>query len=112
MSNANADCECNRKLNYQQQGENNENIGKNRKRSIIWFNPPYSKSRKTNIGKYFFRLLNKNFPPGYKLRKIFHRNTLKHSYSDMANLKAKIDGHNEKMLENSPPPKTKTFKGE
>ena len=39
-------------------------IGKNRKRNIIWFNPPYSKSLKTNFGKYFFRLLNKHFLPG------------------------------------------------
>ena len=27
---------------------------KNRKGNIIWFNPPYSKTVKTNIGKYFF----------------------------------------------------------
>ena len=47
-------CRYNEKLTYQQQGENienNKNIGKNRKRNIIWFNPPYSKSLKTNIGK-------------------------------------------------------------
>ena len=47
----------NEKLTYQQKGENNENnknIRKNRKRNIIWFNSPYSKSLKTNIGKYFF----------------------------------------------------------
>ena len=40
-----ASCGYNEKLTYQQQGENNENnknIGKNRKRNIIWFNPPYS----------------------------------------------------------------------
>ena len=53
----------NKKLTYQQQGENienNKNIGKNRKRNIIWFNPTYSKSLKTNIGKYLFRFLNKH----------------------------------------------------
>ena len=47
-----ASCGYNEKLTYQQQGENienNKNIGKNRKRNIIWFNPPYSKSLKTNI---------------------------------------------------------------
>ena len=61
-----ANCGYNEKLTYQQNGENNENnknIGKNRKRNIIWFNPPYSKSLKTNIGKYLFRLLSKHFPP-------------------------------------------------
>ena len=100
----------NEKLTYQQKGENNENnknIGKNRKRIMIWFNPPYSKSLKTNIGKYFFRLLSKHFPPGHKLYKIFNKNTLKVSYSCMPNLKAKIDGHNKKILENTPPPITK-----
>ena len=61
----------------------------------------------TNIGKYFFRLLNKHFPPGHKLYKIFNKNTLKPSYSCMPNLKSKIDGHNKKILENTPPPKTK-----
>ena len=105
-----ASCGYNEKLTYQQKGENNENnknIGKNRKRNIIWFNPPYSKSLKTNIGKYFFRLLNKHFPPGHKLYKIFNKNTLKLSYSCMPNLNAKIDGHNKKILENTPPPKAK-----
>ena len=48
-----------------------------RKRNIIWFNPPYSKSFKMNIGKYHFRLLNKNFPPGHKLHKTFNKNTWK-----------------------------------
>ena len=105
-----ASCGYNEKLTYQQQGENIENIKnirKNRKRNIIWFNPPYSKSLKTNIGKYFFRLLNKHFPPGHKLYKIFNKNTLKLSYSCMPNLKAKIDGHNQKILETTPPPKPK-----
>ena len=58
-----ASCGYNEKLTYQQQGENIENIkniGKNRKLNI-WFNPPYSKSLKRNIGKYFFRLLRKHF---------------------------------------------------
>ena len=96
-------------LTYQQQGESIENITsrKNRKRNIVWFNPSYSKSLKTNISKYFFSPLNKFFPPGHKLYKIFDKNTLKLSYSGMPNLKAKIDAHNKKILENIPPPKTK-----
>ena len=95
-------CGYNEKLTYHQQGENNENnknIGKNRKRNIIWFNPPCSKSLKINIGKYFFRLLNKHFPPGHKLCKVLNKKALKLSYSCMLNLKAKIDGHNKKILE-------------
>lgn len=54
-----------------------------RKRNIKWFNPTYSKSLKTNVGEYFFRLPNKYFPPGRKLRTIFNRNTLKLSWSYM-----------------------------
>ena len=57
-----------------------------------------TKSLKTNIGKYFFRLLNKHFPPGHKFLKIFNKSTLKFSYSCMPNLKAKVDGHNKKIL--------------
>ena len=64
-------------------------------------------SLKGNIGKYFIRLLNKHFPPGHKFRKIFIKNTSTLSYPCMPNLKAKIDGHNKKILENTPPAKTK-----
>ena len=87
----------NEKLTDQQKGENNENnknFGKNRKRNIIWFSPPYSKSLKTNIGKYFFRLLNKDFPPAHKRYKIFNKNTLKLR-------------HNKKILESTSPSKTR-----
>ena len=59
------------------------------------------------MGKYFFRLLNKRFPPGHKLYKMFNKNTLKLSYSCMPNLKTKIDGHNKKILKTTPPTKTK-----
>ena len=34
---------------------------KQRKRKIIWFNPPYSVNVKTNIGKIFLSLLKKHF---------------------------------------------------
>ena len=88
----------NEKLTYQQDG----NTGRrNRKRNIIWFNPPYSKSVKTNVGKYFFKLTDKHFPSNNKLHKIFNKNTLKLSYSCMPNLKSKINSHNKKILENS-----------
>ena len=63
------------KLNYTE--ENNEIKQKSRKRNILWFNPPYSISVKTNIGKLFRCLKNKNFPPIHKYRKIFNRNTVK-----------------------------------
>ena len=39
-------CGYNEQLNYTE--ENNETSKKSRKRNILWFNPPYSKSVKTN----------------------------------------------------------------
>ena len=101
-----ASCGYNNKLTYQQQGDNNY-VRKNRKCNIIQFNSSYSKSHKTNIGKYIFRLLNNHFPPSHKLCKIFNKNTLKPSYSCMANLKANIDEHSKKIVQNTRPPKTK-----
>ena len=44
---------------------------------------------------------------GNKVYKIFNKSTLKFSYCCTENLKAKIDGHNMKILENTPPPKPK-----
>ena len=35
---------------------------RNRKRNIIWFNPPFNKNIKTNIGKTFLKLIDKHFP--------------------------------------------------
>ena len=61
---------------------------------------------KTNIGKYFFRLLNKHFPPGHSFWKTFYGNTLRLSYSYMPNLKARIDELNKKTLEKTLLPKT------
>ena len=76
------------KLQYQQPKENNQNE-KKRKRNIIWFNPPYSKLVKTNIGRIFIKLISKHFPPNHKLVKIFNKNTIKLSYSCMPNIRSK-----------------------
>ena len=51
-----------------------------RRRKIIWFNPPHSRSVKTNIGKNFSRLLVKHFPANNKMHKTFNKNTVKVSY--------------------------------
>ena len=69
-----------------------------RKRNIIWYNPPYDLNVKTNIGKEFLKIITKCFPPTNKLHKIFNRNTVKLSYSCMPNMKAVIDGNNKKLL--------------
>ena len=82
----------------------------NRQRDIIWFNPPYSKSVKTNVGKYFLKLLEKHFPKRHKMSKIFNRNTVKISYSCMPSMKAVTNRHNKKVLkkqnENQEPVRT------
>ena len=68
------------------------------KRKIIWFNPPYSKSVATNVGKHFLKLLEKHFPKHHKFRKIFNKNTVKVSYSCLPNINAKVNRHNKKIL--------------
>ena len=89
------------KLQYQQLKENNQSK-KKRKRNIIWFNPPYSKSVKTNIGRILIKLISKYFPPNHKFVKIFNKNTIKLSYSCMPNIRSKINGHNKKILQPKP----------
>ena len=72
---------------------------KNRPRNnILWYNPPFSKSVSTNIGKKFLALVDKCFPQGNNLRKIFNRNTIKISYSCVTNTKRLIDNHNKTQL--------------
>ena len=50
---------------------------RNCKRSIIWFNPPFSRNAPTKIGKYSLNLTNEHFSHNHCLRKIFNRNSLK-----------------------------------
>ena len=57
---------------------------------ILWFNPPYSKSVKTNIDNLYLCLISKPFPPTHKYRKIFNGNTIKINYTCMSNIKSKI----------------------
>ena len=69
-----------------------------RDRKVIWYNPPYSKSVKTNVGAQFLKLIGKHFPRSHKLHKIFNRNSLKISYSCMKNMQQIIKAHNSKIL--------------
>ena len=71
---------------------------RNRNRDKIWFNPPYSYSVRSNIGRDFLNLVTKCFPPGHPLRKIFNRNTLKVGYSCTPNIESIISGRNKKIL--------------
>ena len=72
---------------------------KNRSRNILWFNPPWSANVATDIGKRFFRLLEKHFPEGHRYRKFLNRNSVKLSYSCMDNLKTIINKKNRSLLQ-------------
>ena len=58
------------------------NNTKNRKRKIIWFNPPFSL----------------NFPKTHQLHKLFNQNNVKVSYSSLPNFKSVINCHNKNIL--------------
>ena len=70
---------------------------KSRARKITWFNPPFSRNVTTCIGRRFLQLINKHFPKGSKLYKIFNRSTVKISYSCMPNVGAIIKQHNSRV---------------
>ena len=72
----------------QNQDENNRER-EQRKRKIIWFDPPYSLNVKT--GKLFFKLLDHNFRRAHKFHKIFNRN--------MENMGSIISSHNKQVLQ-------------
>ena len=56
---------------------------------------------KTNIGAKFLSLINKHFPKGSTLHKIFNRYTLKLSYSCMKNMNKVIISHNAQVMKNT-----------
>ena len=74
---------------------------KNRKRKLIWFNPPFSRNVKTNIGKIFINLVKKHFGTKNPLSKIINKKNMKISYSCMENIKSIIKKHNKKILESN-----------
>ena len=71
---------------------------KNRRKSAIWFNPPFSLSVRSSVGKEFLALLDTSFPPSNPLHKLFTRQTLKISYKRMPNMAQAVSGHNAKLL--------------
>ena len=93
-----SNCGYKEKLNYRDPTPQNLITKRKRQRNILWFNPPYSKTVKTKIGKFFLQLIKMHFPKEHEFQKIFNRNTLKLSYSCMPNIKAKINAHNREIL--------------
>ena len=68
-----------------------------RQRKITWFNPPFSKNVKTNVGENFLTLIEKCFPKNHPLHKIINKNTVKISYKCMPNFKKSISRHNQHL---------------
>ena len=69
-----------------------------RKRNVLWFNPPFNSSVKTNVGQEFLKLVDKCFPPSNPLSRIFNRKTVKVSYSTTNNMQGIISSKNAKIL--------------
>ena len=88
----------NHKLKFQKTSTSNYQR-RQRKRNIIWFNPPFSKSVVTKKGKTFLRLIDKHFTPHHKLHKLFNQNNVKISYNCMPSVKSIINKHNKTVLD-------------
>ena len=54
------------------------------------------------MGRQFLQLMDKHFPPGNPLNKIFNRSKIKMSYRCTPNLARKISAHNSKILNQNP----------
>ena len=90
-------------LKYQKASEPKK---RQRTRNPIYFNPPFSKSVKTNVIRTFLSLIDKDFPKGHKLHMCLNRNTVKATYCTMPNMKQIIGKHNAKLLNNKNKKKT------
>ena len=89
-------CGYSEKLTFEKEQYTHER--RNRGKNIIWCNPPFSKTVKTNIAKQFLHLLDKHFGRNHKYHKIFNRNNVKISYSCMDNVKNIISSYNKKII--------------
>ena len=72
----------------------NQGNTRQRSRKKIYYNPPFSLSVKTNIGKEFLRLLRTHFHRNHKFHKIFNKNNVKFSYSCTRNIASILSSHN------------------
>ena len=71
------------KLEFKPPPQETPSQKRKRRRNVIWFNPPYNRNIKNSIGREFISPIERSFPSGHELRKVFNRNTLKLSYSSM-----------------------------
>ena len=98
------------KLKFEKENEQNKRRN-NRNRNVIYYNPPFNISHKTNLGKTFLKLIDKHFPKNHILYKVINRKNVKISYSCCPNIQNIINSHNRKILNDRPqelPQKNKT----
>ena len=88
----------NHKLKFDPNARNNPTRNKIRNRKVTWFNPPFSKNIRTNIGKQFLAIIRETFPNTHPLHKICNTSTIKISYRCMNNMKREVSRHNNKLL--------------
>ena len=86
------------KLKFDPNARNKPPRTQNRNRKVTWFNPPFSKNVKTNVGKKFLAIIKETFPKTHTLHKICNTNTIKLSYRCMNNMKREVSRHNNKLL--------------
>ena len=92
------DADYSEELKYEPEEHHKVKRKRNRRRKIIWFNPPYSKNVATNIGKEFFDLIWIHFPKQHPFNRLFNKNTVKLSCSCTINMASIIKAHNTKIL--------------
>ena len=79
------------KLTYKPNDEPQKRNNRSRNNRVkCWFNPPYSISVKTNVGKNFLQLIDKHFPKQNPLSKLINRKKVKMSYKNTPNMKKQI----------------------
>lgn len=93
------------KLQFVQPGRQQTRTKGQRQRRVTWFNPPFSRSVKTNIGRKFLALVSKHFPQSSALHQIFNRGTLKVSYSCLPSMASVIRSSNRRLRRDPPPEK-------
>ena len=85
------------KLSFETPKTNSKNK-RNKKRKMIYFNPPFSSGVKSQVGAQILKLVDSCFSKTNPLHKIFNRHTVKVSYRTTPNIQQIITGHNKKTF--------------
>ena len=71
------------------------------KKTVTYFNPPWSKDVATNVGQEFLRLIYFHFPPGHILHSVLTISTVKVSYRCLPNMGSMVAKHNSTLVKKS-----------